>query len=178
MHASYWLIPSCLLLLSWAQRKIAAHSYNLGAASFSPSQKGCASIGDLEQSVSLGRRGWDFTFSKWVAWDPLLPRGRGGVWFHYPVGNLVKSWIWLNLFAQLVRSFCSLSLQCVLQISVTPGKKEMCVTELGSATSPVTSRRLEKFNSGRDAKRPNRKRNWAYRCSEQENRRSYQPSPS
>ena len=55
----------------------------------------------------------------------LRARLGGGVGFHYPVRNLVKSWIRLNLFVHLVRSFCSLSLRCVLQISVTPGKKEI-----------------------------------------------------
>lgn len=47
-------------------------------------------IGDLEQSVSLERSGWGFTFSRLVR-EPPLPGG--GVCFHYPVGNPVKSWI-------------------------------------------------------------------------------------
>ena len=103
---------------------------------------------------------------------PLLG---GGVGFHYPVRNLVKSWIWLNLFVHLVRSFCSLSLRCVLQISVTPGKKETWVKGPGSFTWLVTSQLIEKFNSGRGATRPERKRNRACWCPEQESRRSCHP---
>lgn len=120
-------------------------------------------IGDLEQSVSLERSGWGFTFSRLVREPPS--RGR----------SLLSLSSWKPGEIMDTRSFCSLSLQCVLQISVTPEKKEIWVKEQGSSTCLETTQLIEKFNSGRDARRPKRKRNWACRCSEQENRRSYHP---
>ena len=163
---------SCLFLLSWAQRKIAV-THNLGAVpwSFLGGQEWRHQ--GLRTDCVLGKQWVGLYAAKLVGcWGPRLG---GGVGFHYPVRNLVKSWIRLNLFVHLVRSFCSLSLRCVLQISVTPGKKEIWVKEPGSSTWLVTSQLIEKFNSGRDATRPEWKRNRACWRSEQENRRSCHP---
>lgn len=155
MQAARWVIPSHLLLSSWAQRKIATHSYNLGTAPCSFLYARVEAIGDWEQSVSVERSGWDLVYAG--GWGGTPSRGR----------SLISLYSWKpDEIMYTTESFCSASevflffvLLCVQQISVTPGKKEIWVKEQGSSICLVTSKLIEKFNSGRDATRPKWKRN-------------------
>lgn len=169
--AVYCVTLSHLLFSPWVRRRIAAHFYNLGAASCSFL---CARVKPwgFRTKCILGK--------KWVGFcEPSRlgrerpSRGR----------SLISLYSWKpGEIMYTTESFCSARevflffvLQCVQQISVTPGKKEIWVKEEGSSLRLVTSKLIETFNSGRDTTRPKWKRNQACRGSEQENQRSYHP---
>lgn len=115
------------LFLSWAQRKIAAPSYDLGAAfCFFFFFCVCRSegIGDLEQSVSLQRSGWDFVWAVGWGGNPSLPGEESDFIIQLETWwDRVHDWI----FRSASEVFLFFVLRCVRQIPVIPGKKEIWV---------------------------------------------------